>query len=1139
MKKNTYIASMVLFILFSQFLTVNAVNVNAKNYFESTENMPILLALSDYTLTYDGNGNTGGTVPESSGDSYDSGSEVPISANSGNLTKTGYVLTSWNTSPDGQGTEYLIDGSDTISSILENITLYAHWIPLDITVSFDPNGSVVSPSTMNVTYDAIYGGLPTPTKTGYEFNGWFTKQSSLINSDSFVTNERMHTLYARWSPLTVTVNFDSNGGDAVTPSFKIVTFDATYGELQIPTRAGYTFDGWFTEQSGGTLINSDSPVTITITHTLYAKWTPLNITVNFDSNSGNDVSFSKAVTFGTTYGELPIPTRAGYIFNGWFTAQSGGTSISFDSPMNNAIAHTLYAQWVPLNNIIVNFNSNGGNVISPLNAIFNAPYGILPEPTRIGYTFDGWFTDQSDGDLVDVTTLVSNENNHVLYAKWLPLNNIAVNFDSNGGNDVSPSFKTVTFDAFYGELPTTTRTGYNFNGWFTKQSGGTLINSDSYVTSAIAHTLYAKWLPLDNIAVNFNSNGGNTVTPSFKIVTFDAPYGDLPTVTRTGYNFNGWATDESGETLINPDSYVTSAIAHTLYAKWLPLDNITVNFNSNGGNEISPLNVTFDSPYGVLPEPTKTGYAFSGWFTEQSGGILINSDSYVTSAIMHILYAKWTPLNITVGFDSNGGDAVTPSFKAVVFDAPYGDLPTPTKTGYVFTGWLMKQSGGTLINPDSPVTTAITHTLYAQWSPLNITVNFDSNNGDVVTPSYKIVTFDATYGELQIPTRNGYTFDGWFTKQSGGNLVNSNSPVNNAIMHTLYAKWTPLNVTVNFDSNSGNDVPPSSKYVTFDTIYGELPKPAKTGYIFNGWFTAQSGGAFISADSPVVSSIEHTLYAQWVPLNNITVNFNSNGGNNVSPLNVTFDAPYGILPKPARIGYTFNGWFTDQIDGTLVDINTLVSDESDHTLYAQWTPLDNITVNFNSNGGNEVSPLNVTFGSTYGVLPIPTRTGYTFNGWFTAEADGTLVDVNSFVINSIDHTLYAHWSMISESLLPILNVVPNITVNKGSTFDPKTLILEAKDIKDGINAIDQVIVEGNVDTSIVGVKSISFSLTNSYTNTITVTSIVTVIDAHDFSAATYNDLLNFTIANNLPKTEDNCLNIFLKDLTFLLFIKIA
>lgn len=144
------------------------------------------------------------------------------------------------------------------------------------TVNFDPNGGVVSKASIPVTYGEAYGTLPTPTRTGYSFSGWYTAKTggTKIVSSTMVGSSAGSTLYAHWKANQYTVTFDPNGGTVSTTS-KTVTYGETYASPKVlpePTYPGHTFDGWYTTKTDGTRVTEDTVVTATKDHTLYARW---------------------------------------------------------------------------------------------------------------------------------------------------------------------------------------------------------------------------------------------------------------------------------------------------------------------------------------------------------------------------------------------------------------------------------------------------------------------------------------------------------------------------------------------------------------------------------------------------------------------------------------------------------------------------------------------------------------------------------------------------------------------------------------------------------------------------------------------------------------------------------------------------
>lgn len=141
------------------------------------------------------------------------------------------------------------------------------------TVRLNANGGKVSPASKVVTCGSTYGTLPTPTRTGYEFDGWYTRESSgtKVDKNTSVGTNPPTTLYAHWIAKKYTVTLDANGGTVGMKS-RTATYGSKYPALPAPTRKGYSFDGWYTQKTGGTKVDENTTVTTAANHTLYAHW---------------------------------------------------------------------------------------------------------------------------------------------------------------------------------------------------------------------------------------------------------------------------------------------------------------------------------------------------------------------------------------------------------------------------------------------------------------------------------------------------------------------------------------------------------------------------------------------------------------------------------------------------------------------------------------------------------------------------------------------------------------------------------------------------------------------------------------------------------------------------------------------------
>ena len=452
----------------------------------------------------------------------------------------------------------------------------------NIKVTLDSNGGTCDKSEIWVAYQGKYVGIPEATIEGFDFLGWYTDSGNRITESTTVTKTEDHTLLAKYALKSYTVTFNANGG---TPSSQNVPiqYQAPYYLPQQPVMIGYDFQGWYTEQTGGEEITEETIMGRAENHTLYAHWYPKVYEVTFDANGGTlqqGTESTKLVEYNNNYGDLPTPTREGYMFAGWYTERNGGDRIGDLTKLTRTENHTLYAHWVKTH--IVTFDANGGTPNSTIQVISGGKYESYlpsPEPTREGYRFVGWFTSSVGGTQVTSNTIITTEENHTLYAHWTP-EPYRLELNPNGGTlEESEKYKTITYGSMYGTLPTPTRDGYYFEGWYTAATGGTKVMSSSTVTIAGTHTLYAHWVTA--YTVNYNASGGSGApSAQTKIHGQDLTL-STQSPTRTGYTFKGWATVNNSITAqYQPGGIYTGNSNVTLYAVWeqqnVPVTGVTI-----------------------------------------------------------------------------------------------------------------------------------------------------------------------------------------------------------------------------------------------------------------------------------------------------------------------------------------------------------------------------------------------------------------------------------------------------------------------------------------------------------------------------------------------------------------------------------
>jgi uncharacterized repeat protein (TIGR02543 family) len=375
------------------------------------------------------------------------------------------------------------------------------------TATLNPNNGTLpsgASNTKTVRYYSAIGTLPTPTRSGYRFDGWFTGSTTgtKVTAETIITNNV--TYYARWTAVSTTnqttakvkytVTLNPNGGTVSQSSY---TVDAGSSlTLPSPNRTGYTFAGWYL--NGNKLSNT---VTVNGSATLTAQWTAISTTtttttsasastrvVTFNANNGTINTNSGPASTGTrsvnsnaAVGTLPTPTRSGYAFNGWFTAQTGGTRIDATTKITANV--TYWARWTSVTTMTATtFYTTKNDVPVRLNPFDTDPI------TR--------YFAQNTAVTIDAQT--TNSSGNVWYrtssGTWIFSGNLAgsrtVTFNANGGS-VSEGTRSVANGAAVGTLPTPTRSGNAFNGWFTAQTGGSRIDAATRISANV--TYWARW----------------------------------------------------------------------------------------------------------------------------------------------------------------------------------------------------------------------------------------------------------------------------------------------------------------------------------------------------------------------------------------------------------------------------------------------------------------------------------------------------------------------------------------------------------------------------------------------------------------------------------------------------------------------
>ena len=272
----------------------------------------------------------------------------------------------------------------------------------------------------------------------------------------------------------------------------------------------------------------------------------------------------------------------------------------------------------------------------------------------------------------------------------------------------------------------------------------------------------------------------------------------------------------------------------------------------------------------------------------------------------------------------------------------------------------------------------------------------------------------------------------------------------------MYAQWKANTYNVTYDSQLGSAVAKASW--NFGSSLTLPAAPFRSGWTFKGWFPAATGGTALANGSTPSNTADFTLYAQWTA-NTLTVTYNSQSGSAVANGTCMTGSTLTLPAAPTRAGYTFSGWFTSPTGGTALVSGFSPSFIANFTLYAQWIA-KTVNVTFNSQSGSAVASSTFTVGSTLTLPAEPTRSGYGFNGWFTAATGGTSVNSGYSPTNTADFTLYAQWNKSSEK--PAGVSIANITFASGSS----DLVAATRSILD--SAIKEIIKNKKTTINLAG-----------------------------------------------------------------------
>ena len=667
------------------------------------------------------------------------------------ISRTGYIFDGWYTAASGGTKIFNVDGtlvasvsgySDSSKKWIKydsNVTVYAHWISNNFGVNLHSQYAntagttkvyyiLNTPRTVNGVTCYYYSdsalstclpngySITVPTKAGYTFGGYYTgtggSGTQYVNaSGNFVNNlytktpssintsySTEVTLYAKWTPNNYTLTFNANGG-SVSTTTKTVTYGNTYTDLPTPTRAGYTFGGWYGSYNGSSYVNYGRA---------YMYFNKQSI--HFSAYMSNWSNYARAISC-TESGGWNLESTSSAMSFACYDSGSG-----YKNAIYNAAPSTLSAGWHDFDLIFNGTNaklyidgslkgtsanySSGKIGYNSANSIFLGGEATSSGTAASSPFFNGYIGNvvikNTDAITPSTTynTITAPAQNQTLYAKWIP-NMYYLDLNgwldgaSNGGisgygtcdvyvngtqvaNDVADYFVQHPAGSTYEFKDCKATTGHTYNGVYSGSMSGTI--GAANVATSVNFTTNSYTVTLAGVNPISTSFDNQTVTLAGNVAVPVSESSALSLSTNTNYvvsfdykcasGSNQFDVDFFPDTLPQTNPTATTTLQHM---DWITSSSNSSmssaklrffdDFQASSESDITITNimlsrtttksVKYGATYGDLTTPSRSGYTFAGWYTAQNGGSKVISSTTMNTAGNHTLYARWTKTGYT------------------------------------------------------------------------------------------------------------------------------------------------------------------------------------------------------------------------------------------------------------------------------------------------------------------------------------------------------------------------------------------------------------------------------------------------------------------------------------------------------------
>ena len=958
----------------------NASNVGAAGVANNTMNCG---TASTYTITFDANGGSGG---QSGTKSVTYAAALPTISTT-KPTKTGYTFAGWYDSATAGKQYYDENGAAKISAYdkTSNTTLYAHWTANTYTIVLFKNDGTIASTTTSVTFGGqIPASVTVPTRTGYNFKGYYTTESAAGVQYYDNTGARVYTnkwaiasgtnLYAHWTP----IEYTCGGGDYL-PAKATSCADCLSGHYC----PGGTYS--FNETSDQGI--GVCPIGTFDTHTMDSCTPCGRGTTNTNDNRTTCIACPNTNNGVESWQQTSWSADTGMVGLCTITACKTGYTFSGAGENTKCTANTY--------TVTLNVNGGAGGSPASVTATYDSNMPKLTSvPTRAHYTLAGYYDAQSGGNKyynADGTSakVWDKTSNTTLYAHWTPdiYTITLVSFPESNSivkvntTDANPNKLYVKYGVdvcsdercrtSVSKITPPSNDAAAFTGFYTTEAGtGTALitadgsfNATTFKNATTNSTLYAGWTTkiTECSAGKYLPKGSNTCASCLagyyceggKYAYNTTANQGLTGVCASGYSTGGATTSTCSACNTGYAATGTAATNHDAADDCKPI-TYYINYSCNGGTGSAPAKVTakYDTGYTAAANScTKTGYSFTGWKCTGGGtscdGDIIQVDGSIknitaTNGTSINMTAQWSANTYQVCFNANGGSGM-PSCVTATYDEPMPsvNLDKVKRTGFTFLGIYDSADKKYYNTNGSPAVEAWDKasdtTLIAKWDadPIRCTAMYYLPANSIeckkceagyYCPDTDTYTYNATQaqGRKQCSQSNQYSTEGrqyCLTCPDGGVVRDVNA-------NGLQDAASECYKEVDYVAAHG---------IGKQTCYYSATDSEYNLNCYDKSITACATGYELENSTDLDCKLITYNVVYYDGSTKLT-NFNS------SAYQYSIEAPITTLPTPQKEGYQFVGWYTNSnLTGTPVTQITS-SGTGNKTLYAKYVSLAKVTL---------------------------------------------------------------------------------------------------------------------------------------------------------------------------------------------------